>query len=33
MTEQSLITGDRRMYDAVHERLDWVQWIGEYPQV
>lgn len=33
MTERPLITGDRRMYNAVHNRLDWVQWIGEYPQV
>ncbi len=32
MTERPLITGDRRLYNAVHERLDWVQWIGDYPQ-
>jgi hypothetical protein len=27
---QPLITGDRRLYNAVHEHLDWVQWIGDY---
>ena len=31
-TGQPLITADRRMYRAVHEHLDWVQWIGDYPQ-
>ncbi|MFN2220865.1 MAG: type II toxin-antitoxin system VapC family toxin [Anaerolineae bacterium] len=30
-TEQPLITGDARMYNAVREHLEWVQWIGEYP--
>ena len=30
VTEQPLVTGDSRMYNAVHERLDWVQWIGDY---
>ena len=30
-TGQVLITGDRRMFNAVHEHLAWVQWIGEYP--
>jgi predicted nucleic acid-binding protein len=32
-TGQPLITADRRMYHAVHEHLDWVRWIGDYPQV
>jgi predicted nucleic acid-binding protein len=26
--EETLVTGDRRLYNAVHESLDWVQWIG-----
>lgn len=26
---ESLITGDLRLYNAVHEHLDWVQWIGD----
>jgi predicted nucleic acid-binding protein len=30
-TGQPLITGDRRLYNAVQEHLDWVQWIGDYP--
>ena len=30
MTGQPLITGDRRLYNAVHEHLDWVQWVGDY---
>ena len=30
-SEQPLITGDRRLYNAVHEHLDWVQHIGDYP--
>ena len=30
--KQRLITGDRRLYNAVHEHLDWVQWIGDYQQ-
>jgi len=29
-TERPLITGDRQLYSAVHEQLDWVQWIGSY---
>ena len=33
MTEQPLVTGDRRLYNAVHEHLDWVQWMGDYPLV
>jgi predicted nucleic acid-binding protein len=32
MTERPLITGDRRLYNAVHEHLDWVQWVGDFPQ-
>lgn len=30
MTGRPLITGDHRLYNAVHEHLDWVQWIGDY---
>jgi predicted nucleic acid-binding protein len=30
MTGRPLITGDRRLYNAVREHLDWVQWIGDY---
>jgi predicted nucleic acid-binding protein len=30
-TGQPLLTGDARLYHAVHEHLDWVQWIGDYP--
>ena len=26
---ESLITGDLRLYNAVHDHLDWVQWIGD----
>lgn len=33
ITERPLITGDRRLYHAVHEHLDWVQWMGDYTQV
>ena len=32
-TKEPLITGDRRLYRAVREHLDWVQWMGDYPQV
>jgi predicted nucleic acid-binding protein len=28
-----LITADRRLYNAVHERLDWVLWMGDYSQI
>jgi len=28
---QPLITGDRRLYQAVHPHLQWVEWIGNYP--
>jgi predicted nucleic acid-binding protein len=27
--EESLVTGDLRLYNAVHDHLDWVQWIGD----
>ncbi len=27
---QPLVTGDRRMYNAIHDHLDWVKWIGDY---
>jgi predicted nucleic acid-binding protein len=26
--EETLVTGDLRMYDAVRDHLDWVRWIG-----
>ena len=26
---QELITGDRRLFNAVRQHLDWVRWIGE----
>ena len=29
-TGQPLITGDSRLYHAVREHLDWVQWIRDY---
>lgn len=29
-TGQPLITGDLRLYNAVHAHLDWVLWIGDY---
>ena len=32
-SNQPLVTGDRRMYNAVHAHLDWVQWIGDCGQV
>lgn len=32
-TGQALITGDRRLYNAVHEHLDWVQWLRDYTQI
>ena len=32
MTGRPLLTADRRLYNAVREHLDWVQWIGDYPQ-
>ena len=27
---EQLITGDLRLYNAVHAELGWVQWIGDY---
>jgi predicted nucleic acid-binding protein len=27
---EPLITGDERLYNAVHTKLDWVMWIGDY---
>jgi predicted nucleic acid-binding protein len=30
VTGQPLVTGDERMYNAVHEQLPWVKWIGDY---
>jgi predicted nucleic acid-binding protein len=32
-TGQALITADHRLYNAVREHLEWVQWLGEYPQI
>jgi predicted nucleic acid-binding protein len=29
-TGRPFITGDLRLYNAVHEHLDWAQWIGNY---
>ena len=29
-TDQPLVTGDSRLYNAVREHLDWVKWIGDY---
>jgi predicted nucleic acid-binding protein len=33
MTEQPLITGDRRLYNAVHGHLPWVHWMEDWPDV
>ena len=30
-TSQPLLTGDLRLYNAVHPHLDWVMWIEDYP--
>ena len=30
-SHQPLVTGDQRLYNAVHAHLDWVMWIGDYP--
>ena len=30
-TGQPLLTGDLRLYNAVHPHLDWVLWIEDYP--
>lgn len=27
---EPLITGDLRLYNAVHQELEWVQWVGNY---
>ena len=32
-SEQPLITGDRRLYNAVQEHLEWVQWVGDYSPI
>lgn len=32
MTDQPLVTADRRLYNAVHEQMDQVQWLGDYRQ-
>ena len=32
VTEQRWITGGSRMYNAVREHLDYVEWIGYYPR-
>jgi len=32
-TGQPLVTGDSRMYNAVHKHRDWVQWIGAYQNI
>jgi predicted nucleic acid-binding protein len=29
---EPLVTGDERLYNAVHQKLDWVVWIGNYTQ-
>ena len=29
---EQLVTGDKRLYNAVHPKLDWVVWIGDYRQ-
>jgi predicted nucleic acid-binding protein len=30
MEQCELVTGDRRLFNAVHSHLDWVYWIGDY---
>jgi predicted nucleic acid-binding protein len=30
---EPLITGDERLFNAVHAELRWVVWIGEYPRL
>ncbi len=30
MAGQPLTTADRRLYNAVYEHLNWVQWMGDY---
>jgi predicted nucleic acid-binding protein len=29
---EQLITSDKRLYHAVHQKLDWVVWIGDYKE-
>ena len=29
-TGESLVTGDKRLYNAVKGKLDWVVWLGDY---
>lgn len=29
--DEPFITGDLRLFNAVHPHLDWVRWIGDYP--
>jgi hypothetical protein len=29
-TGEPLVTGDERLFNAVHGHMDWVMWIGEY---
>lgn len=31
--ELQLITGDKRLYNAVKGKLDWVKWVGDYRSV
>ncbi len=31
-SSEAFVTGDKRLYNAVHPRLDWVIWIGDYRQ-
>ena len=30
---EALVTGDERLYNAVHAELDWVVWIGDYQSI
>lgn len=32
-TGQPLVTGDIRLYHAVHPALEWVRWIGDYQTI
>jgi predicted nucleic acid-binding protein len=31
-TNDQYVTGDERLYNAVHPKLEWVVWIGDYTQ-
>jgi predicted nucleic acid-binding protein len=31
--KESLVTGDLRLYNAVHDELPWVQWVGDYEAI